>query len=259
MTSDEDFLNSVLDDHEPTIGQIESMNRLRRDIEKLIKTECPKYEKCIIAGSYVKKTLIKDCYDLDIVFVWPSYLDLKDLFKKLGGVLSLKWSNIIIKNVAWRILYTNTFHVDVIPAKCSKKNEILYLFSHKTRNYVKTNINLHLSEVNRWKRKDIIKLLKLWKCRKKVPIKTFTLEQIIHKSCRGLKRRPLAPQLDAVFNFLYNNILDLELRDPANDTNIITYDLDSNERKQIRRAAENALNRDYWGQIFQKNRSNPLY
>jgi len=113
-----------------------------------------------------------------------------------------------------------------------------------------------MEQIDKYERRDVIKLLKLWKYRRKVPIKTFLLEVIAHLACYNVTRKSLSDQLEAVFEFIAENIVNRTFYDPANNNNIITNNLTLEEKYEIRNKANNALNREFWGQIFQNIRYN---
>ena len=111
-----------------------------------------------------------------------------------------------------------------------------------------------MEHIERYNRRDVIKLLKLWKYRRNVPIKTFLLEIMTHLVCFDVTRDSLSIQLEKVLEFITNNIAENNFYDPANGDNIISDDLTMREKYEIRDKACKALNREYWGQIFKNIR-----
>ncbi|GAH06993.1 unnamed protein product, partial [marine sediment metagenome] len=123
----------------------------------------------------------------------------------------------------WEIKFSNDFHIDVVPGKYSSSyNDYAYLFNKYTQSRLRTSITIHDEYVKKSKRQDIIRLLKLWKVRKKIPLKTFILEQLIIKGCNGMKYNLLEPLIFTALHYINENIMTIELRDPANSSNIIT-------------------------------------
>ena len=117
---------------------------------------------------------------------------------------------------------------------------------------LRTSMKVHIEHIERYNRRDVIKLLKLWKYHRKVPIKTFLLEIMTHLACYGVTRDSLSIQLETVLEFITTNIVESDFYDPANRDNIITDDLTLQEKLEIRDKAYQALNRKFWGQTFEK-------
>jgi len=113
-----------------------------------------------------------------------------------------------------------------------------------------------MEHIERHDRRDVIKLLKLWKYRRDVPIKIFLLEIMTHLACYDVKSEFLSDQLEAVFEYIATNIVNKPFYDPANRDNIISADLTRREKFEIRDKAIKALNRENWGQIFKNIRYN---
>jgi hypothetical protein len=187
------------------------------------------------------------------VIHWKSNFpySLEDLFDKTGRILQSKWTTVQKKHVGWQIPFDGDFHIDVIPGKFSSTNgDYAYIFYSETNGRFKTSIEIHTDYVLNSHRQNIIKLLKLWKIRKQVPIKTFILEGLIIEGCKGMARINLEPQLISALNFIETNILSIKLIDPANTNNVITDDLNYNQKYQIKQMANWALNTQSWGEVF---------
>ena len=77
------------------------------------------------------------------------------------------------------------------------------------------------------------------------------IEIITHLACYNVTRQSLSVQLEKVFEYISNNIVESIFYDPANKNNLISKDLTLQEKYKIRDKAYKALNRKYWGQIFE--------
>ena len=258
---DEEFLRTVLNGLEPPQSQVDSLLRLRDSVRSCIFDNIGGKKSMFMAGSFKKKTMIKRHYDLDMFIIWsPGFVllkDLKDLFYSVKEALNSKWKRIEKKRVGWRIPYENEFHVDIIPSiQDIYEPEYSYLYNCYENTKLRTSMQVHIEHIERCNRRDVIKLLKLWKYRQDVPIKTFLLEIITHLACYDVTRESLSVQLEKVLEYISNNIVNKEFYDPANKNNIITGDLTHSEKKEIRDKAYKALNREYWGQIFKNIRFN---
>ena len=248
----EEFLRTVLNGLEPPQTQVDSLLRLRDNVRSCIFNNIGGKKNMFMAGSFKKRTLIKRHYDLDMFIIWsPGFIpleDLEDLFYMVKDALNSKWKRIEKKRVGWRIPYENEFHVDIIPTiQDIYDSEYSYLYNCYENTKLRTSMQLHMEHIERYDRRDVIKLLKLWKYRRDVPIKTFLLEIMTHLACYDVSRESLSDQLEAVFEYIANNIVDRDFYDPANKDNIITKDLTRREKHEIRNKAYKALNREYWG------------
>jgi len=253
--NDEEFLREVLNDLEPKQSQVESLLRLRDSIRSCINDKIGGKPSMFMAGSFKKNTMIKQHYDLDMFLIWSSdFIPLEDLFYKIEQALHSRWKRIEKKRVGWRIPYENEFHVDVIPSIQDVNNsDYSYLYNCYKKKKIRTSMTKHIDEIEKYNRRDVIKLLKLWKYRRNVPIKTFLLEVMIHLACYNLTRNALSVQLEKALKYISNNI-NREFYDPANRENIITEYLIPQEREKIRKEALKAINREYWGKLFENIR-----
>ncbi|HEC37512.1 hypothetical protein LCGC14_0975420 [marine sediment metagenome] len=252
--NDEEFLRTVLNDLEPPQSQVDSLLRLRDNIRSCIFEHIGGEKSMFMAGSFKKDTMIRQHYDLDMFIIWTSeFMPLKDLFYEVKrALLNFKWKRLEKKRVGWRIPYENEFHVDVIPSvQDTHESEYSYLYNCFRKKRLKTSMQKHIEEIEKYDRRDVIKLLKLWKFRREVPIKTFLLEIITHLACYNVTRDSLSIQLKTIFEYILNNIVNKEFYDPANRDNIISEDLTRSEKYEIRDKVYKALNCIYWGQIFE--------
>ncbi len=257
----DEFLRKVLKDLEPPDSQIKSLLRLRDNVRSCIYDNINGKKSMFMAGSFKKKTMIKRHYDLDMFIIWTQGFiplnEIEDLFYMVKDALNTKWNRLLKKRVGWRIPYENEFHVDVIPSiKDENNSNFSYLYNCYENTTLRTSMQVHMEQIEKYNRRDVIKLIKLWKYRRDVPIKTFLLEVITHLACYNVTRESLSDQLEVVFEFIAENIVNRSFYDPANRNNIITENLTLQEKYEIKDKANNALNREYWGQIFQNIRYN---
>ncbi|WP_371804008.1 nucleotidyltransferase [Candidatus Lokiarchaeum ossiferum] len=252
--NDEDFLHKVLRNSNPTQSQIDSMLRLRDRIRRCVNENIGGHPSMYMAGSFKKNTWIKEYHDLDMFLIWKSdFGDIKDIFYQTKDALNIEWNKVYKKKVAWRLPYSKTFHVDVVPSVQDDKNlDYSYLYNSEMDQYLRTSLNHHISEIEKYNRREVIRLLKLWKFRKSVPISTFLLEIMVHLACWNVTRSSLSLQLETCLEYIAHNICDQEYYDPANKQNIVSDNLTFKEKKEIEQKAYQALNRTYWGEIFRK-------
>lgn len=252
--SEENFLRKVLRNSKPVQSQVDSMLLLRDRIRKCLNNSIGGHPSMFMAGSFKKNTWIKDYHDLDMFIIWESdFGEIKDIFYQVEDALHIEWNNIIKKKVAWRLPYNNTFHVDIVPSVQDPYDpNYSYLYNSNTNQYLRTSLSRHINEIEKYDRRDVIRLLKLWKFRKNVPISTFLLEIMVHLACWNITRSSLSVQLETCLEYIARNICDRDFYDPANKQNIVSDNLTFEEKEEIEQKANQALNRSYWGEIFRK-------
>ncbi len=256
LIAQEKFLRRVLNDLEITQSQKDSLLRSRDNVRSCIFNNIGGRKSMFMAGSFKKDTMIRQHYDLDMFIIWtPGYMTVRELFYEVEKTLSTKWNRIEKKKVGWRIPYTDDFHVDVVPTvQDTRDSGYSYLYNCYKNSKLRTSMEKPIKEIDKYNRREVIKLLKLWKYRRQVPIKSFLLEILTHLACFNVSRKHLSVQLENGLEYIANNIVDSTFYDPANPDNIITVDLTQRERYKIKNKAYNALNREYWGELFQKIR-----
>jgi hypothetical protein len=246
------YLESVLAGQDLLPQELATLQGLRAEVERLI-TPLGGNPRFYYAGSYGKDTIIRDRYDLDVVIYWPSTITdtLKALFDITGSVLRKRWNVVNPKTVAWEVPFDGGFHIDAVPGRALDASyRYANLHRRDTGTSLQTSIKTHIDHVRNSGRRNVIRLLKLWRNRNNVPLKTFILELVTVDACKGYPTNDLGPQLMAVFQYIENNIVTAKVIDPANTNNVISDDLTLQEKYQIQAAARTARGAQYWNQVF---------
>jgi len=251
--SNEDLLRQILEDQKLDSNQIENLKNQRDAIVGELVEEIGGNPIIYDGGSYAKGTMIRASYDLDIILYWPTNFQYspQNLYVEVGSILQSKGRNPRSKKVGWEIPFPGNFHIDVIPSKIilNKKN-YAYLFNTDTESRFQTSVKKQINNVRHSRRQDVIKLMKLWRIRKLVPIKTFLLENMVIEGCKGITRSILEPQLINAFEYISKEILIKKIHDPSNINNIISNDLSIEQKHRIKNLADNALDAQYWQEVF---------
>lgn len=163
------------------------------------------------AGSFGKKTMIREQYDLDIVIYWTNDcgFTLEDIYNGVGNVLRKHWNVVTPKTVAWELPFDGGFHIDVVPGRTLDTTfKYANLYRRDTKSSLQTSIKVHIDKVRNSGRRNAIRLIKLWRKRKSVPLtKTLALELLTIDGCSGQSTSDLAKQVWATFEYLRDNIL----------------------------------------------------
>lgn len=251
--SNEDYLRDLLDNQRLTRNQIENLKYQRDAIVEIIEDEIGGSPTLLNAGSYAKGTMIRASYDLDIVLYWTHNFRYKprNLYIEVGRILQSIGRQPISKRVGWEIPFPGDFHIDVIPGKKILDNpDYAYLFNSKLENRIRTNVKKQVNHVRRSGCQEVIKLLKLWKKRKNVPIKTFILEILSIEGCKGMEKSLLEPQLIRALEYISENILAKKVIDVANSNNIVSKNLSIEVKNRVKNLADSALDATYWRDVY---------
>ena len=206
------------------------------------------------AGSFGKKTIIRQRYDLDIVMYWPNTAKytIEGIYNGVGAVLKKHWRYVSEKTVSWELSFDGGFHIDVVPGRALDSHFFeANLHRTDTGATLKTSLKTHIDVVRSSGRRDVIRLMKLWRERNNVPFKkSFLLELLTIEACKGIRVDDIETLLQACFCFVRDNILTCNVSDPANSSNLLSDDLGRTVRIQIQAAAAEAAAAKYWADVF---------
>jgi hypothetical protein len=252
MTNQE-YLQSLLRTQDLMVTELTTLRNLRDQIEQQLRTGL-QAARVYYAGSFGKKTMIREQYDLDIVVYWDKDCGytLKEIFNGVGNVLRQHWTLVNRKTVAWELPFQGGFHIDVVPGSAID-NSFKYANLYRSDNdsSLQTSIKVHIDTVRNSGRSDAIRLMKLWRKRKNVPFKkSLALELITIDGCTGKLTSDLEGQLLATFRHIKDKILTIRLVDPANTNNILSDEISIIDKILIQNAAKAAIDAQYWWQVF---------
>ena len=251
--SNQSYFKALLDGQLLTPQEFSVLRGLRERIERTLSAldGSPRYR---YGGSYGKQTIIRTRYDLDVVAYWSkdtSYT-IKGIYDGVGNALRNEFTSVKPKTVAWEIPFNGGFHVDVVPGRALDVNFFeTNLYRTDTGTTLKTSLKTHIDTVKDSGRRDVIRLMKLWRERRQVPFKkSFLLELLTIYGCRGVPFMELEPQVIAALRFLRDNIETIQVLDPANTNNSLSDDISSGDKARIKAAAQAALGANDWNEVF---------
>lgn len=249
----EDVLKSqtLKDDGE----EMKALRSRREEVEKLLRKEFAKSNPVIrYAGSYSKGTMIRESYDLDIACYFlngdtQAGDGLKDIFRNVRDALAKKYA-VEPKNSALRLkgldgdVHGADFHIDVVPGRFTgDEQKDVYLHRENDEKIrLKTNPQTHVDHVRDSGVRDAISMLKYWRERNGIKIKTFVLELLIIDLLKDKKDRRLQTQLAHVWTEFRDHSASLSAKDPANpEGNDLSGFLDESLRTQLRQVSDRTL------------------
>jgi len=202
----------------------------REDIEKIIKSSFKGAKLTVrYGGSIAKGTIISEDYDLDLIFYFEAEdtsagESLEEIYKSFGKTLQ---GNYIVqeKRSSLRLkgksgMESNIdFYIDVVPGRYTdvSKQDVFIYQSGGDKKRLKTNIEKHIEHVRKSGLIDVIKLIKLWRSRKALLIKTFVLELLVIKVLESVdKGLSIDQKLIKFWEILRDKNGEIPIEDPAN-------------------------------------------
>lgn len=251
--TDDDYFRALLAQQDLTQAQLASLRSQRDTIQGQLSV-LPGRLRFYYAGSFGKKTMIREFFDLDIVVYWPHDCgySLKDIFDAVGGNLRRNWKVVSQKTVAWVLPFDGGFHIDVVPGRALDGSFIYAnLYRSDTNSSMQTSIKVHIDTVRNSGRRDVIRLMKLWRAKRGVPFnKSLALELATIEGCKWTRTADLGKQLSAALVYIRDNIRTARIVDPANTNNVLSNDISDADKYKIQIAADAALRSQYWSQVL---------
>jgi hypothetical protein len=231
---------------------VTTLQRLRGEIEMVLRRQFGGSPRIYYAGSYGKDTMIREAYDLDIVIYFPytETRSLGQLFNAVYATLTTANYSVTPRTVALRLPYEGGFHIDVVPGRAQDSTfRYATLFKNVApSSTLQTSLKVHIDAVRKTGIRDIVKLMKLWRLRRGLNFSRFALEIAIAQALQGRSKTDYAACLQTVFDFLAANIARMRLVDPANTNNVI--EIDSGQRGAMLLTAAAAARATTWGEVL---------
>jgi Second Messenger Oligonucleotide or Dinucleotide Synthetase domain len=208
--------------------ELEALQSARADVEDALRAGFSDCKPSIrYGGSKAKGTMILDDYDLDVICYFP--LDdtsagetLADIYNNVRSCLVEKDYVVQSRTTALRLRDKdgNDFHIDVVPGRFTDATKAdAYLHQNGgSKKFLKTNIQTHIDYVRGSGCTDMIRLMKLWRRRSGVSIRTFPMELLVIEVLKGTRAQGLDGRFTALLTELRDNIDDYSIEDPANPT-----------------------------------------
>ncbi len=247
----------------PGSAELNALTTAQKEVEEIIRASFKDSNPVICpGGSLAKGTMIKESYDLDIICYFPKSDDepgdtLKEIYESVATALSDKYT-VRRKRSALRLFDkdtdTNDFHIDVVPGRYVDGTQgDCFIHQHEgDKVYLKTNLQKHITHIRNSGVTDAISLLKLWKVRNSIPVKTFVLELLVVEALKDHKNDTLNGQLEHVFSLLRDQEI-ATVTDPANASNDLSDRFDSSMRSRLATEAKKtleAINNKGWESVY---------
>lgn len=262
------YLESVLSSQElkEDSDELNDLRARKAIVQKIIEAAFAESSPTIrYGGSYIKGTLIKESYDLDIICYFghddtkPGDT-LEDIYNNVKEILSEGYY-VEPRTSALRLRSKDAdqvnFHIDVVPGRFVEGDSgdaFLYQSSGEKKR-LKTNLDKHIEHIKGSGHVKAIKLAKLWKIKYGLSIRTFPLELLVIKLLEGTtKDAPVSEKLLKVWKTLKDNSANIAVEDPANpEGNDLSEIFNESVLGGLSFAATQALSsieQSGWGSIF---------
>ena len=255
IATNEQYLKKLVEDQEPLGKQVENLNTLSNRLGQFIQKRFKDQTILYYGGSKERNTLLRERPDLNIGIFWSENCDktLEEIHALVGKSLKKKWSKTIAKNIGWEVMYKEDFYFSVIPGMIANSETQMALFYWESEEeLIETSLKLQDEYVKENDRGNIVRLLKLWKLRKKVPISDFVLELMCINACKGINRNEIEKQASRMFNYFHENIDKTNVYDPINNQILISNIMNEEAKQETKNIALEALQADNWGKVFKK-------
>lgn len=269
--TDQEYLLGVLkqQDLADDSPEMKELRRRRDEVENLLRDEFGSAPRIRYGGSKAKGTLNKEAYDLDMACYFrrddtSAGSTLKEIFESVEKALQRKYRT-QRKGSAIRLLDTLDLcdsHIDAVPGRFVDREEgdvILYSTSGD-RERLKTNLDTHIEHVRNSGVIEAIRLMKLWKTRRGVVVKTFAIELLTIDLLEGKSGQTLSRQLRHLWTQLRDNIDNITIMDPANpEGNDLSDLLSPDIRRKLQSESRETLRTvedDGWEAVFGPTDSN---
>ena len=266
-----DYLQQLLTSQ--TLGeksdQLKALREERAKVESILRAAFPDATITIrYGGSYIKGTMIRESYDLDIVcyFGWDETAagdTLSEIYANVKKALEPHYliqertSALRLKSREPKTLGTD-FHIDVVPGRFVDASQT-DCFIHQnmgTKERLKTNLDVHIAHVKDSGVVDALRVLKLWRVRQGLQLKQFVFELLCIDLLKGQKKAALDSQVLHVWGALTETPEAPTVEDPANPSgNDLSSLLSDSVWLSLTAAAKATVDRvesDGWESVFGK-------
>lgn len=264
MTNDQ-YLAAVLKDQDlgDDSTELSELRNRRDEIEGRIRDAFGDSPSIRYGGSQAKGTLNKDTYDLDLTCYFPrddgdGGGTLKEIYENVATELEKNYA-VERKTSALRIKSRDKvdLHVDVVPGRfINDYGDDVFLYrAVGDKERLKTNLEVHIAHVKGSGLVSAVRLMKLWRTRNALSLRTFVLElaviDVLDGSTDGLEH-----QLKTVLTKLRDDAEGITVEDPANPTgNDLSEVWNDSVRASVSAVARSTLDtieRSGWEAVFGK-------
>lgn len=200
-----------------------------------------------LSGAYAKNTAVGVSSDVDVLVTLNPIagIEINNLFWKFFEYLLQENLQPHARTVSIQVAIRG-HNVDLIPSyrEPGTSNDILY--NKKSGKEVQTEVARHVHLIANSGRQQEICAFKIWRERNRLEFPSLYLELVVLRALGSEHFGQLADNVEAVLRFLGNRFEGAIVRDPVNNSNVVSNDLSEKEKKAIAKAARDTLYEENW-------------
>ena len=134
-------------------------------------------------------------------------------------------------------------NVDLVPAKAQPYGSSYHwLYQSKTGRRTQTNVSLQINTIQKSFYQDVIKLVKIWRNCHSIECPSVLIEFATINALKYNRTYNIEEKFAKVLNYFATDFIDDIIIDPGNSANIISNELNRQEKLIIQKIAVNCLN-----------------
>jgi hypothetical protein len=236
MSNVDQYAASVVEEYHVAADTESPSHRAADELVPLIKQWGKQFLQGItLSGAYAKKTAVSLYSDVDVLIALKPVpgKEMKNIFWSLFEFLSDHDVPVQTWAVSMQVKALG-MKVDLIPAYRERGSGCV-LFNKKTGGDVHTDLTQHVRLVGNSGRQQEICALKIWRERNKLDLPSLYLELTVLKALESQLYGQLTHNVAAVLRYIGNRFEQVEVRDPANEDNVVSNDLRPRKRRPSRK------------------------
>lgn len=252
MPTVEQYAASIVDKYRITPADGSPPHRAADDVVPLLKQWGKEYLLGItLSGAYAKNTAIRLSSQVDVLIMLSPIpgMEMKSIFWNLFEFLTDNDLRPRTRDVSVQ-LERKGIALDLIPACRDRGTSGNVLFNKRSGVPVQTDVAQHVHLIANSGRQQEICALKIWRERNKLDFPSLYLELTVLRALADERFGQLADNVLTVLRYLGSRFEQTAVRDPANSGNVVSKDLDEGAKKEIAKAARNALYDENWKKII---------
>ena len=204
------------------------------------------------SGAYAKGTAVSLCTDIDLLIALKPIpgMEMRNAYWSLFEFLAGRSFQPEVHSVAMQVRHKGV-KVDLIPACVVDSNPHRHMLFHKDSTpEIRTDVAEHVRLVCNSGHTREICALKVWRERNRLEFPSLYLELVVLEALADCRCGKLAEKVLTVLRFIAERVRKLTVPDPANEENIVSDGLTTNEKQWLAKAASRALFEEDWKQIL---------
>jgi len=204
------------------------------------------------SGSYAKETGVRGISDVDVFISLKSDTTktLREIYNSLYEFAQRQGWSPRAQNVSVGVTVIGT-RGDLVPGKIQAGYQNYHsIYLRKRDSWTQTNVVLHIDTVRNSGRLREIRAIKIWRLLRNLDWPSLYLELFTIQALSGRSRTALAENVLLVLRTIGTSLTTTRIEDPANTNNVLSDDLNAQEKQHIAGLAAQSAREPYWEQII---------